>query len=137
MRERVINFVDGQENGRDTTFYETGCMKVIREHNNGKEAGVWTYYYDSTAQVAWRMGFLNGEKHGEHIYFSKKGDTLSQEFFKNGLLHGPRKKLPIIKMACSMEVVFHIFKTGKFLNICVTRLVLNKVSRSIFTPVVR
>jgi len=91
MRERVINFVDGQEDGEDTTYYETGCVKVVREHNLGKEAGVWKYYFDSTQQIAWQMGFLNGEKHGEHIYYSKKGDTLSQEFFKNGLLHGSRR----------------------------------------------
>lgn len=91
MRERVINFIDGQEHGRDTTYYETGCIKVIREHNLGKESGTWTYYFDSTAQIAWKMSFYKGEKHGEHIYFNKNGDTLSQEFFKNGLLHGPRK----------------------------------------------
>ncbi len=91
IRERLINFVNGKEHGVDTTYYETGCIKVVRNHNQGKETGVWTFFHDSTALEAWRMGFINGEKHGEHIYFSKKGDTLSQEFFKNGKLNGPRK----------------------------------------------
>jgi hypothetical protein len=36
IRERTIVFVDGVENGIDTTYYETGCVKVIREHKHGK-----------------------------------------------------------------------------------------------------
>lgn len=91
IRERLITFQNGKEHGKDTTYYETGCVKVVREHNQGKETGIWTFYHDSTTILAWKMGFLNGEKHGEHVYFSKKGDTLSQEFFKNDKLHGPRK----------------------------------------------
>jgi antitoxin component YwqK of YwqJK toxin-antitoxin module len=91
IRERLITFVDGKEHGRDTAFYETGCIKVIREHVKGLEDGFWTYYFDSTQQVAWSMGFRNGQKHGEHIYFAKEGDTIMREIYKLGVLNGPRE----------------------------------------------
>ena len=90
LREHRIRFVNGREDGVDTTYYETGCMQVIRSHSVGKENGKWTYFYDRTAQTAWIMNYLNGEKHGEHIYFGPKGDTTLWEFYSNGRLHGKK-----------------------------------------------
>jgi antitoxin component YwqK of YwqJK toxin-antitoxin module len=91
MRDRLITFVNGKEDGADTTYYETGCIKVIREHKVGKENGIWTFYFDSTQHVAWRKGFRDGVEHGEHIIFGKTGDTVLREVYKLGLLNGPRE----------------------------------------------
>jgi hypothetical protein len=93
MREHKIRFVNGREDGMDTTFYESGCMRVIRSHSIGKEDGRWAYYYDSTAMTAWVMNFSQGEKHGEHIYFGPKGDTTLWEFYEMGRLHGKKNDL--------------------------------------------
>lgn len=89
--ERRISFVDGRENGTDTTYYESGCPQVVRTHIQGEESGTWTYFYDSTQQVAWEMNYYLGEKNGRQVYMKANGDTTKVETYKNGLLHGVRK----------------------------------------------
>lgn len=89
--ERRITFLDGKENGSDTTFYPSGCRKVMRDHLRGEENGQWLYYYDSTANLAWEMNYLVGQKHGKCIYFGPKGDTTLWENYKSGLLEGTKR----------------------------------------------
>ena len=114
IRERIVTFEEGYTDGSDTTTYPSGCTQVVRTHIKGAENGTWTYYNDSSGLVAWKINFLNGEKHGESIYYShnlvdtksKKikvgnqdvnhrygvydSDTLKIEHYKDGRLHGPR-----------------------------------------------
>lgn len=89
--EHRITFLNGREQGTDTTYYETGCTMVIRNHIEGKEHGQWTYFFDSLGRVAWEMNYNMGEKHGIQVFFNKKGDTISLETYKNGILDGPKK----------------------------------------------
>lgn len=89
--ERRINFVNGKENGIDTAFYASGCIQAIRSHIQGAESGQWSYYFDSTQQVAWEMNYYVGEKHGKHVYMKANGDTTKEENYKNGLLDGMRR----------------------------------------------
>ena len=91
LMEHKITFVNGREEGVDTTHYESGCLMVVRHHIGGKEHGTWTYYYDSTGYMAWEMSYNLGEKNGQHIFFGPKGDTTLLENYKNGVLHGPKK----------------------------------------------
>ncbi len=91
LLEHKITFVNGREEGIDTTNYESGCLMVVRQHIGGKEHGKWTYFYDSTGYTAWEMNYALGEKNGQQIYFSPKGDTTLWENYKNGILHGPKK----------------------------------------------
>lgn len=91
LLEHRINFVEGKEDGPDTTYYSTGCLMVIRNHIAGKETGTWTNYYDSTGKIAWEMNYLNGQKHGRQVYLNKKGDTSLVENYLNGVLHGVKK----------------------------------------------
>ena len=85
---RKITFVNGRENGLDTTYYESGCPQVVRSHINGQENGQWLFMYDSTQYLAWEMNYYMGEKHGKHIYMKKNGDTTKWENYKNGRLDG-------------------------------------------------
>jgi len=64
IRERFINFLNGKENGTDTTKYMSGCPMVVRTHVEGFENGKWTYYYDSTNITAWEMNYLIGQSMG-------------------------------------------------------------------------
>jgi len=89
--ERRITFIDGKEDGPDTSFYRSGCRKVIRNHMRGEENGQWLYYYDSIASLAWEMNYLVGEKHGKQIFFGPRGDTTLWETYKNGLLEGKKR----------------------------------------------
>lgn len=92
LLERRISFVDGRENGIDTSYYENGCIQAVRSHIQGAESGTWSYYYDSTQVLAWEMNYYLGEKHGKHVFFKPNGDTTKLEYYKNGLLDGVRKQ---------------------------------------------
>ncbi len=89
--ERRVNFVNGKQNGIDTTYYESGCPQVVRNHIQGIEQGQWLYYYDSTQYLAWEMNYMAGQKHGKQIFFTKDGDTTRWENYNNGLLHGTKR----------------------------------------------
>ena len=89
--ERRLTFVNGKEEGKDTTYYRSGCPQVVRTHIGGVENGQWLYYFDSTQQLAWEMNYYLGEKNGKCIYFKPNGDTTLVEFYTKGLLSGPKK----------------------------------------------
>lgn len=91
MLERTVSFVNGKEDGIDTTVYQSGCPQVIRSHIQGVRNGTWTYYYDSTKMMAWEMNYFAGEQHGRSIFFTKKGDTTLSENYNHGLQHGLQK----------------------------------------------
>lgn len=92
--ERRVSFVDGKENGNDTTFYESGCPQIVRALVQGVEHGTWYYMYDSTELLAWEMNYYMGEKHGKHIFFKlqeddrRRVDTTKWENYDNGILDG-------------------------------------------------
>lgn len=89
--ERRIHFVNGKEDGKDTTYYATGCPMVIREHTLGLETGTWKFFYDSTQVLAWSRGYYRGVKQGVHVFFDNKGDTTVYEEYANNLLNGVKK----------------------------------------------
>ncbi len=95
--QRRVNFVDGKEDGKDTTFYESGCPQIVRELVQGVDHGTWTYMYDSTELLAWEMSYYLGEKHGKHIFFKLREDDRSRldttkwENYDMGYLHGMKK----------------------------------------------
>lgn len=91
MRERFITFINGKENGTDTTKYMSGCPMVVRTHIEGFENGKWTYFYDSTNITAWEMNYLVGQKHGKFVYFNPKGDTTLLENYAYDQLHGDKR----------------------------------------------
>lgn len=89
--QRRVSFVNGKENGLDTSFYESGCPQVVRSHIQGVESGTWYFYYDSTKYLAWEMNYYLGEKHGKQIYFASNGDTTLWENYVNGVLDGTKR----------------------------------------------
>ncbi len=86
-----VSFVDGKENGVDTTYYASGCPQVVRSHIQGVENGQWIYYYDSTNYMAWEMNYMLGKKHGKHIFFESDGDTIRWENYSNDQLDGIKR----------------------------------------------
>lgn len=89
--QRRVTFLNGKENGIDSSKYESGCLQVVRNHIQGSPNGTWSYYYDSTGIQAWEMNYYLGEKHGKHIFFAKDGDTTLWEVYENGKLHGTKR----------------------------------------------
>ena len=122
--ERRVNFVDGKEDGKDTTYYESGCPQVIRELVQGVDHGTWYYMYDSTEMLAWEMNYYLGEKHGKHIFFKQREkenpgdrdrvDTTKWENYDMGYLHG-LKRTYHDNGVCKMEVNYdHGWYDGTF-----------------------
>ncbi|XOV67505.1 MAG: toxin-antitoxin system YwqK family antitoxin [Fluviicola sp.] len=99
--QRRVRFVDGKEDGKDTTYYESGCPQIIRELVQGVDHGTWYYMYDSTEMLAWEMNYYLGEKHGKHIFFKPREkenpndrdrlDTTKWENYDMGYLHGLKR----------------------------------------------
>ncbi len=89
--ERRINFVNGKQDGIDTSYYKDGCIQSVQSAILGVQNGQWLLYYDSTYQLMWEMNYQAGEKHGKHIFFEKNGDTTRWENYNNGLLHGKKR----------------------------------------------
>lgn len=89
--ERRVQFVNGYANGIDTTFYASGCIKVIRSHLQGVENGTWTYFNDSTQIPAWERHYVMGEMQGVQLNFNSKGDTVKSENYVAGVLNGVKK----------------------------------------------
>ena len=72
LRQRIVHFANGKVDGVDTTYYESGCPQVVRNHIEGVENGTWTFYNDTSGLLAWEIEYFNGEKHGQSIYFRQK-----------------------------------------------------------------
>lgn len=95
--QRRVKFVDGKEDGIDTTYYESGCPQIVRELVQGVDHGTWYYMYDSTELLAWEMNYYLGEKHGKHIFFKQREgdrnrlDTTKWENYDMGFLHGTKR----------------------------------------------
>jgi antitoxin component YwqK of YwqJK toxin-antitoxin module len=112
--ERRVSFVNGKQNGIDTTKYQSGCMQVIRNHIQGVESGQWLYYYDSTQMLAWEMNYMMGQLHGRQMYFKENGDTTKSETYENGVLHGiKRTYYPYNKIKNEVNYNHGVFE-GKF-----------------------
>ncbi len=90
MIERTVTFVNGKEDGIDTTTYESGCIQAIRSHIQGARSGTWTFYFDS-ARVNWEINYFAGEQSGRAIFFTKRGDTTLFENYLAGKMHGIQK----------------------------------------------
>lgn len=88
--ERRVTFVDGFANGVDTTYYQSGCIMVIRSHVQGVEDGRWTYFNDSTQIPAWEKTYRLGQLDGPQLTYNAKGDTLKLENYLDGVLNGPK-----------------------------------------------
>ncbi len=101
LKQRTVYFVNGKQQGTDTTYYQSGCPQVVTSYVAGLENGVWTYYNDSSALEAWQIAYLDGQKHGKSIYWKQfitgkdaagnalyARDTAKIENYNNGLLHG-------------------------------------------------
>lgn len=116
LRQLLVHFIDGKVDGVDTTFYESGCPQVVRNHIEGVENGIWTFYNDTSGLIAWQINYVNGLKEGQAIFYKQhktgmsevkitinkvehslpygtyENDTLKIENYKGGILDGVKKE---------------------------------------------
>jgi antitoxin component YwqK of YwqJK toxin-antitoxin module len=91
IRERLLHFVNGKEEGTDTSYYFSGCPMAIRNMSDGVENGESTYFYDSLGTEAWRQNYSFGVKHGQQIYYDKDHKPKKIEHYYDGALNGNKK----------------------------------------------
>ncbi|MES2590098.1 MAG: hypothetical protein V4622_14050 [Bacteroidota bacterium] len=127
--ERKVSFVNGKENGTDTTYYETGCIMVVRNHIQGVQNGKWNFYHDTIVEIlAWEMNYFAGEKHGKQIFLTKKGDTTLFENYQNGLLEGVKKKYYANGKIKTQTTYKKGLIDGEFINYNMEGIVLEKLN---------
>lgn len=94
-----ITFLNGKQDGIDTTYFRSGCPERITSHVQGAENGTWYQYFDTTNYLKEEMNFSVGEKHGKHIEFRQTRDsnnvvgidTVLWENYKYGILDGTKR----------------------------------------------
>ena len=95
--ERVVDFVDGKEDGMSLTWYKSSPespnmqLMVRTNHNMGVPDGVWDFYYEN-GQRAWTETYKEGLKHGNCNYYYEDGKPKKEEVYKDNLKDGNCKE---------------------------------------------
>jgi antitoxin component YwqK of YwqJK toxin-antitoxin module len=91
--EEKLYFENGKREGRDTSYYRTGCIQAIHEYHLGLQNGSTIIYYDSTQWKQFEIWYKNGALEGPSIQFVRNArqDTLTLKNYANGKLHGQQR----------------------------------------------
>jgi antitoxin component YwqK of YwqJK toxin-antitoxin module len=91
--EEKLYFENGKREGRDTSYYRTGCIQAIQEYHVGLQNGSTTIFYDSTQWKQFEIWYKNGVLDGPSIQFNRneRQDTLMLKNYANGKLHGEQR----------------------------------------------
>ena len=80
------NLKDGKEDGLWNWWYENGIKKYIQgTFKDGNQVGLWTIWYEN-GQKSENGTFKNGEMDGLWTYYYKRGQKEGEMTFKNGKL---------------------------------------------------
>jgi len=84
--QEKMTIVDGKRNGKDTSYYNSGCPQSIQNFSAGKLSGTSIVFYDSTGRKEREITHLNNQVNGIYILFenNEKSDTIYLENYKNG-----------------------------------------------------
>ena len=88
--QEQVTIMDGRRNGKDTSYYNSGCPQSIQNFVLGKLNGTSVVFYDSTNRKEREISHLNNVVNGKYIMFAnnEKNDTLYLENYSNGKLNG-------------------------------------------------
>lgn len=91
--EEQLSFEDGKREGKDTSYYKTGCIQAIQTYHLGLQNGATLIYYDSTRLKQFEIWYKNGQLDGPSIQFKRneRQDTLMLKNYANGKLHGQQR----------------------------------------------
>jgi len=91
--EEKLYFENGKREGRDTSYYRTGCIQAIQEYHLGLQNGSTIIYYDSTQWKQFEIWYKNGALDGPSIQFvrNEQQDTLTLKNYANGKLNGQQR----------------------------------------------
>jgi len=90
FKEHLI-FVNGNRNGKDTSYYNSGCPQSIQSYVMGIKHDTVTHFYDSTYRIKSMSIYFNGKKYGPSIQLDPQGDTIIYQEFANNLPSGVKR----------------------------------------------
>jgi antitoxin component YwqK of YwqJK toxin-antitoxin module len=79
------HFLDGKQNGIQTTYYENGQVSGIYKYINGKPDSIGTEYYQS-GQLKLTGNWVNGTPEDMLIIYHENGQLWTELMFANGRL---------------------------------------------------
>jgi antitoxin component YwqK of YwqJK toxin-antitoxin module len=80
-----VNYVQGKQSGLYVYYYDSGVKYVEGEIVDDKPEGEWHWYHE-TEILSSRVNFINGKKEGEQIFYDVTSKELKKEIYKNGEL---------------------------------------------------
>ena len=94
---------DGLRVGVYQSFYFDGKIKEYGTYNkNGQEDGVFVSYYPSTTYLS-KIAWVEGNLHGESIFYYPNGKILLSGLYRNGRKYGEWKDYDIEGMVVSSK----------------------------------
>ncbi len=91
FKEHLI-FIDGKRDGKDTSYYNSGCPQSVQSYVMGVKHDTITYFYDSTYRIKSMTIYFNGKRYGPSFELNSKGDTLIYQEFLNDLPNGVKRE---------------------------------------------
>ena len=91
FQEHLI-FITGKRNGKDTSYYNSGCPQSVQTYIMGIKHDTITQFYDSTYRIKSMSIYFNGKKYGPSFQLDSKGDTIIYQEFANNLPSGVKRE---------------------------------------------
>jgi len=89
--QEEVNYNNGKEDGERKTYYYNGMPKEVLQYKDGKKDGP-TKGYKSTGELSYDAAFKNDEEDGLETYYYYNGKIASQTVYVNGKEDGPFKR---------------------------------------------
>lgn len=81
------NYVNGELNGKTTTYYPNGKITEEIEYKNGVKNGI-NNYYSPTGVLLKKLIYKNEELDGPVIYYDAHGNVVIEGNYRDGKKHG-------------------------------------------------
>lgn len=84
----VMAFIWGTyEFSKSSPSYQNGQQKISGQHLNGKDEGLWTWFYES-GKKQMQGNFVHGQRTGIWIIWDRNGNKLSESTYRLDKLNG-------------------------------------------------
>ena len=78
------NYKNGKEEGVWTYYYDNGQLLIKSNYENGKKEGEWISYHEN-GQLSYKGNHKNGKREGEWVEFHDDGQLGNKGNYKNGV----------------------------------------------------
>ncbi len=80
------NYELGQSTGAFVAYYSDGALSQTGCFHEGQRTGEWLSYYEDGETIRQRWFYVNGQKHGEQVYYAPDATVRDVTEYDKGLL---------------------------------------------------